>query len=71
MVTIVSPHFGEIEISGENSSAAADWLSKELIDATPAQEMLAHRDAMIQFGVEVSATNSHIKDKEKIPHSLL
>lgn len=71
MVTIVSPHFGEIEISGENAPAAADWLSKELIGATKAQEMLAHRDAMIQFGVQVAATNSHIKDKEKILHSLL
>lgn len=71
MIQIKSPYFGEIEISGENAQAAADWLTKELIDATPAQEMLAHRDAMIQFNVEVSATNSHVKDKENILHSLL
>lgn len=71
MVTIVSPHFGEIEISGENASVAADWLSKELIGATKAQEMLAHRNAMLQFCVEVAATNSHVKDKENILHSLL
>ena len=50
---------------------AADWLSKELANATKAQEMLAHRDAMLQFGVEVAATNSHVKDKENILHSLL
>ncbi len=68
---IPSPHFGEIEITGENASAAADWLSKELIGTTKAQEMLAHRDAMIQFGVQIAATNSHIKDKENILHSLL
>ncbi len=68
---IKSPHFGEIHITGENAQVAADWLSKELIGATPAQEMLAHRDAMIQFDVEVAATNSHVKDKENILHSLL
>lgn len=55
----------------KNAPAAADWLSKELIGATKAQEMLAHRDAMLQFGVEVAATNSHVKDKENILHSLL
>ena len=71
MIKIKSPHFGEIEITGENAQAAADWLSKELENATKAQEMLAHRDAMIQFGVEVAATNSHVKDKENIRHSLL
>lgn len=70
-MTIPSPHFGEIEITGENAPAAADWLSKELIGTTKAQEILAHRDAMLQFGVQVAATNSHIKDKEKILHSLL
>lgn len=70
-MTIPSPHFGEIEITGENAPAAADWLSKELANATKAQEMLAHRDAMLQFGVQVSATNSHVKDKENILHSLL
>lgn len=70
-MTIPSPHFGEIEITGENAPAAADWLSKELIATTKAQEMLAHRDAMIQFGVQIAATNSHIKDKENILHSLL
>lgn len=70
-MTIPSPHFGEIEITGENAPAAADWLSKELANVTKAQEMLAHRDAMLQFGVQVAATNSHIKDKEKILHSLL
>ena len=68
---IKSPHFGEIEITGENAQAAADWLTKELTGATKAQEMLAHRDAMIQFGVEVAATNSHVTDKENILHSLL
>lgn len=68
---IPSPHFGEIEITGENAPAAADWLSKELIGTTKAQEMLAHRDAMIQFGVQIAATNSHVKDKENILHSLL
>lgn len=68
---IKSPHFGEIHITGENAQAAADWLTKELANATPAQEMLAHRDAMLQFGVEVTATNSHVKDKENILHSLL
>lgn len=71
MIQIKSPHFGEIEITGENAPAAADWLSKELIGTTKAQEMLAHRDAMIQFGVQIAATNSHIKDKENILHSLL
>ena len=68
---IPSPHFGEIEITGENAPAAADWLSKELIGTTKAQEMLAHRDVMIQFGVQIAATNSHVKDKENILHSLL
>lgn len=68
---IPSPHFGEIEITGENAQTAADWLTKTLIDATPAQEMLAHRDAMLQFGVEIAATNSHIKGKKNIPHILL
>lgn len=68
---IPSPHFGEIIITGENAQAVADWLSKELETATPAHEMLAHRDAMLQFGVEVAATNSHVKDKENILHSLL
>ncbi len=71
MVTIVSPHFGEIEISGENEQKAAEWLTHELNGATKAQEILAHRNAMLQFGVQVAATNSHIKDKEKILHSLL
>lgn len=71
MVTIVSPHFGEIEISGENEQKAAEWLTHELNGATKAQEMLAHRDAMLQFDVEVAATNSHVKDKENILHSLL
>lgn len=70
-MTIPSPNFGEIIVTGENATAAADWLTKNLIDATPAQEMLAHRDAMLQFGVEVAATNSHVKDKENILHSLL
>lgn len=71
MIQIKSPNFGEIEITGENAPAAADWLSKKLANATKAQEMLAHRDAMLQFGVEVAATNSHIKDKKNIPHILL
>lgn len=71
MIQIKSPNFGEIEITGENAQAAADWLSKELANATKAQEMLAHRNAMLQFGVEVAATNSHVKDKENILHSLL
>lgn len=70
-MTIPSPHFGEIIITGENAQTAADWLTQELASATKAQEMLAHRDAMIQFGVEIAATNSHIKGKEKFPHSLL
>ena len=65
MIQIKSPHFGEIIITGENAQTAADWLSKELETATPAQEILAHRNAMLQIGVEVAATNSHVKDKEK------
>lgn len=68
---IKSPHFGEIIITGENAQTAADWLTQELASATKAQEMLAHRNAMLQFGVQVATTNSHIKDKEKILHSLL
>lgn len=55
----------------QRRTAAADWLSKELIGTTKAQEMLAHRDAMIQFGVQIAATNSHVKDKENILHCLL
>lgn len=47
MVTIVSPHFGEIEISGENEQKAAEWLTHELNGATKAQEMLAHRNAIL------------------------
>ena len=57
---IPSPHFGEIEITGENAQAAADWLSKELENATKAQEMLAHRDAMIQFGVSSIFSRAYI-----------
>lgn len=68
---IPSPHFGEIEITGENASATADWLSKELIGATKAQEILLHREAMQQFNVVLSVSNSHVDGKENIPHCLL
>lgn len=71
MVTIVSPHFGEIEISGENAQTAANWLTKELENATKAQEILLHREAMQQFNVELSVLNSHVEGKENIPHCLL
>lgn len=70
-MTIPSPHFGEIEITGENAPAAADWLTKKLENATKAQEILLHREAMQQFNVELSASNSHVDGKENIPHCLL
>lgn len=71
MITIKSPNFGEIEISGEKAEKAAEWLKKELADATKAQEILLHREAMHMFNVSVSATNSHVEGKENIPHCLL
>lgn len=71
MIQIKSPHFGEIEITGENAPAAADWLSKELIGATKAQEILLHREVMQQFNVELSVSNFHVEGKENIPHCLL
>lgn len=71
MIQIKSPHFGEIEITGENAQAASDWLSKELENATKAQEILLHRKAMQQFSVELSVSNSHVDGKENIPHCLL
>lgn len=36
MIKIESPHFGEIEITGENAQAAADWLTKKLENSTKA-----------------------------------
>lgn len=71
MITIKSTHFGEIEISGENAPAAADWLTQEIANASKAEEILAHKQAMRDFGVTVQATNSHIKDTDKVIHSLL
>lgn len=68
---IKSPHFGEIQITGEDASSAADWLKSELSEATPAQEILAHQTAMRMFNVRVEATNSHVVQKENILHSLL
>ena len=70
-MTIPSPHFGEIIITGENAQAAADWLTKKLENATKAQEILLHRKAMQQFNVELSVSNSHVDGKENIPHCLL
>lgn len=70
-MTIPSPHFGEIEITGENAPAAADWLTKKLENATKTQEILLHREAMQQFNVELSVSNSHVDGKENIPHCLL
>lgn len=71
MIKIKSPHFGEIEITGENAQTAADWLSKELANTTKAQEILLHREAMQQFNVVLSVSNSHVDGKENIPHCLL
>lgn len=72
IIKIPSPHFGETIICGADAQAAADWLSKELVDdATKAQEILAHRDAMQHFNVEISVSNSHVAGKENISHSLL
>lgn len=71
VIKIPSPNFGETIICGTDAQAAADWLSKELVDATKAQEILAHRDAMQQFNVELSVSNSHVDGKENIPHCLL
>ena len=71
MIKIKSPHFGEIEITGENAQTAADWLSKELANTTQAQEILLHREAMQQFNVVLSVSNSHVDGKENIPHCLL
>lgn len=71
MIQIKSPYFGEIEITGENAQAAADWLTKELENATKAQEILLHREAMQQFNVELSVSNSHVDGKENIPRCLL
>lgn len=68
---IKSPHFGEINITGEDATSAADWLTSQLAEATKAQEILAHQTAMRMFNVKVEATNSHIAEKEKILHSLL
>lgn len=45
IIKIPSPHFGETIICGADAQAAADWLNKVLVDATKAQEILAHRDA--------------------------
>lgn len=71
MIQIKSPNFGEIIITGENAQAAADWLSKELTSVTKAQEILLHREAMQQFNVELSVSNSHVDGKDNIPHCLL
>jgi len=68
---IKSPHFGEIQITGEEASSAADWLKSELSEATPAQEILAHQKAIRMFNAKVEATNSHVAQKENILHSLL
>ena len=68
---IKSPHFGEIQITGEEASSAADWLKSELSEATLAQEILAHQKAIRMFNVKVEATNSHVAQKENILHSLL
>lgn len=70
-MTIKSPNFGEIIITGENSQTAADWLTQELASATKAQEILLHREAMQQFNIELSVSNSHVEGKENIPHCLL
>lgn len=68
---IKSPHFGEINITGEDATSAANWLTQELASATKAQEILLHREAMQQFNVELSVSNSHVEGKENIPHCLL
>ncbi len=71
IIKIPSPHFGEIIIYGADAQAAADWLTQKLIGATTSQEILAHRDAMQHFNVEISVSNSHVAEKENISHSLL
>lgn len=71
MIQIKSPNFGEIIITGENAPAAADWFTKKLENATKTQEILLHREAMQQFNVELSVSNSHVDGKENIPHCLL
>ena len=71
MIQIKSPNFGEIIITGENAPAAADWLTKKLENATKTQEILLHREAMQQFNVELSVSNSHVDRKENISHCLL
>ena len=68
---IQSPHFGEVKITGEDATSAADWFISQLTETTKAQEILAHQTAMRMFNVKVEATNSHISEKEKILHSLL
>ena len=70
-MTIKSPNFGEIIITGENAQTAADWLTQELASATKAQEILLHREAMQQFNIELSVSNSHVEGKENIPHCLI
>lgn len=68
---IKSPNFGEIQITGEDASSAAEWLKSELAESTTAQEILAHQKAMRIFNVRVEATNSHVAQKKNILHSLL
>lgn len=71
MITISSSHFGSIEIEGNQENEAATYLSAQLVNATKAQEILAHHTAQQLYDVTVKATNNHVQDATNIPHCLL
>lgn len=71
MITISSPNFGEVEITGTQEQEASLYLSSQIEYATKAQEILTHHQTQQLYDVTVTATNSHIKDATNIPHSLL
>lgn len=71
MITISSHYFGSIQIEGNQEKEAATYLSAQLVNATKAQEILAHHTTQRLYDVTVTATNSHIKDATSIPHCLL
>ena len=71
MITISSHYFGFIQIEGKQEKKAATYLSAQLVNATKAQEILAHHNVQQLYDVTVKATNNHVQDATNIPHCLL
>lgn len=71
MITIKSPHFGQLQISGNQEIPAAEWLKKELESTDKAQEILACHKVQQIFQVNIHPTNTHVSDTDKIIHCLL